>query len=353
LVKLTEGSSIITYAYDALTRRTTKTNSSETRHYYYDRQWRAVEERVAGASVTVDRQYTWSPIDRWTLIRRKRTTGGTSLNETRFVLKDYLDPTAIIDSSAAVDERFGYDAFGQLNLMTPAFATRSTSVCDWNFLFHAEFLDSDSGLYNYGYRYYHPELGRWISRDPIGEEGGLNLYGFLGNRPGQSHDVLGLDDGCTGEISFGHWRSSSKTGINTDYERRKAEQEDNDPSLNPPLTCFVGCGANKLNQGANESGFGIKDYPRNNSPTDGVWPSERSKRAPNGPIPGLENNDYNLHADPEDVALLNEDLEAAAEALAKEICLRNCCGRYMVRLHCVEPNTHTKCGQIIKEGSCE
>lgn len=192
LVKLTEGSSTITYAYDALTRRTTKTNSSETRHYYYDRQWRAVEERVAGASITVDRQYTWSLIDRWTLIRRKRTVT-TSLDETRFVLKDYLDPAAIIDSSATVDERFGYDAFGKLNLMTPAFATRSTSVCDWNFLFHAEFLDSDSGLYNYGYRYYHPELGRWPSRDPIGEKGGMNLYVFIGNAPSNSYDILGLE----------------------------------------------------------------------------------------------------------------------------------------------------------------
>jgi RHS repeat-associated protein len=76
--------------------------------------------------------------------------------------------------------------------MTPAFATRSTSVCDWNFLFHAEFLDSDSGLYNYGYRYYHPELGRWLSRDPIGERGGLNLYGFVGNVGVNFIDILGL-----------------------------------------------------------------------------------------------------------------------------------------------------------------
>ncbi|WP_446011594.1 RHS repeat-associated core domain-containing protein, partial [Candidatus Electrothrix sp.] len=40
-----------------------------------------------------------------------------------------------------------------------------------------------TGLYYYGYRYYSPELGRWMSRDPIGEDGGLNLYGFVGNSP--------------------------------------------------------------------------------------------------------------------------------------------------------------------------
>jgi hypothetical protein len=45
----------------------------------------------------------------------------------------------------------------------------------------------------YGYRYYHPDLGRWPSRDPIGEKGGLNLYGFLGNRANCSIDTLGED----------------------------------------------------------------------------------------------------------------------------------------------------------------
>jgi len=47
------------------------------------------------------------------------------------------------------------------------------------------------GLYYYGYRYYSPRLGRWISRDPIEELGGLNLYGFVGNGPMFGVDPLG------------------------------------------------------------------------------------------------------------------------------------------------------------------
>jgi len=43
-----------------------------------------------------------------------------------------------------------------------------------------------------GYRYFNPELGRWINRDPIGEEGGLNVYGFVGNRAADRFDSLGL-----------------------------------------------------------------------------------------------------------------------------------------------------------------
>lgn len=43
----------------------------------------------------------------------------------------------------------------------------------------------------YGYRWYDPLTGRWPSRDPIGEEGGVNLYGFVGNEPNGIIDVLG------------------------------------------------------------------------------------------------------------------------------------------------------------------
>ncbi len=43
-----------------------------------------------------------------------------------------------------------------------------------------------------GYRYYGPELGRWVNRDPIGEEGGLNLYATCVNNAVDCRDVLGL-----------------------------------------------------------------------------------------------------------------------------------------------------------------
>ena len=43
-----------------------------------------------------------------------------------------------------------------------------------------------------GYRYYAPALGRWLSRDPADESGGLHLYGFVANSPGQLVDSVGL-----------------------------------------------------------------------------------------------------------------------------------------------------------------
>src|SRR5438552_3170749 len=44
----------------------------------------------------------------------------------------------------------------------------------------------------YGYRYYAPETGRWTSGDPLDEEGGLNLYGMVGNDPVNHTDDRGL-----------------------------------------------------------------------------------------------------------------------------------------------------------------
>jgi len=47
-------------------------------------------------------------------------------------------------------------------------------------------------MYYYGFRYYSPDLGRWINRDPIEEQGGVNLYQFVANGPTNYIDAFGL-----------------------------------------------------------------------------------------------------------------------------------------------------------------
>ncbi|WP_234047462.1 RHS repeat domain-containing protein [Luteolibacter pohnpeiensis] len=66
-----------------------------------------------------------------------------------------------------------------------------------DFGFSTKFQDTESGLLYYGYRYYDPATGRWPSRDPIEERGGMNLYGFLGNDGVNWMDSLGLIAGST------------------------------------------------------------------------------------------------------------------------------------------------------------
>ncbi|MBK1882236.1 hypothetical protein JIN85_07410 [Luteolibacter pohnpeiensis] len=61
-----------------------------------------------------------------------------------------------------------------------------------DFGFSTKLQDTESGLLYYGYRYYDPITGRWPSRDPIGERGGINLYGFVGNDGINQFDFFGL-----------------------------------------------------------------------------------------------------------------------------------------------------------------
>jgi RHS repeat-associated protein len=63
-----------------------------------------------------------------------------------------------------------------------------------DFAFTGHYYHSRSGLYLAPYRAYNPSLGRWISRDPIGEYGGINLYAYVGNSPLNRIDPLGLWD---------------------------------------------------------------------------------------------------------------------------------------------------------------
>lgn len=52
--------------------------------------------------------------------------------------------------------------------------------------------DEELELVYYNYRYYNPADGRWINRDPIAEEGGWNLYAFIGNNSIKKKDIVGL-----------------------------------------------------------------------------------------------------------------------------------------------------------------
>ncbi len=62
------------------------------------------------------------------------------------------------------------------------------------FHFSTKYQDDETDLLYYGYRYYNASTGRWVSRDPIEEEGGVSLYGFIRNEPISWIDSYGLKD---------------------------------------------------------------------------------------------------------------------------------------------------------------
>jgi RHS repeat-associated protein len=80
--------------------------------------------------------------------------------------------------------KYTYGPFGEVLLKEGEFDSR--------YQFSTKEYDSQTGLNYYGYRFYSPELGRWLNRDPIGEAGGLSLFAYVGNAPTIDVDFLGL-----------------------------------------------------------------------------------------------------------------------------------------------------------------
>lgn len=94
---------------------------------------------------------------------------------------------AAYDSSGQPMAEFEYSAYGELLRKTGSVAD------DIPFRFATKYYDAETKLVYYNYRYYSPDLGRFLSSDPIGESGGLNLYAFVNNNPVSSFDFLGLE----------------------------------------------------------------------------------------------------------------------------------------------------------------
>ena len=93
-------------------------------------------------------------------------------------------------SNGTVSGQYEYDAFGTLLRQGGVSAVEAENP--WRF--STKRMDPVSGLMHYEYRAYNPALGRWLSRDPLGEEGGVNLLGFVGNSPVNSVDPDGRDN---------------------------------------------------------------------------------------------------------------------------------------------------------------
>ena len=185
------GTPLVASSYDWRSRRVRKTTPEATYIFTYD-DWNLVEERIAytnGTTSTI--HYYWGK-DLSGTLQDAGGIGGllylTVDGSTYVPLYDANgNVTRYLDASGRTVAEYVYDAFGN-------FLSQSGPLADaFRFRFSTKYFDMETGLYYYGYRFYSPALRRWLTRDPIEEEGGENLYAFCGNNAIISVDPHGHD----------------------------------------------------------------------------------------------------------------------------------------------------------------
>ncbi len=165
-----------THKYDALGRRIQRTTSSGgDERYVYDGQ--DVVADLNSSSTVTTTYVNGTGIDDH--LRQTNTATGVS-----YFLTDHLGTTAALtDATGNVVETLGYDSFGN-----------NTGSTRTRYTYTGRERDPDTGLLYYRARFYDPQLGRFISEDPIGFAGGMNWYEYVGSNPVRRIDPTGLDD---------------------------------------------------------------------------------------------------------------------------------------------------------------
>jgi RHS repeat-associated protein len=161
----------ITYKYDALGRRVQRIPSNgDSTTYVYD-----------GDDVIKDINSDGSTVEYLNGLGVDEKLRQTSSSTTLYFVHDHLGSArALTDVSGNVVESIDYDSFGNgaSNLTRYGYTGR-----EW---------EANSNLYYYRARWYDPQVGRFISEDPIGLDGGINLYVYVENNSLNLVDPSGL-----------------------------------------------------------------------------------------------------------------------------------------------------------------
>ncbi|MFC4995056.1 RHS repeat-associated core domain-containing protein [Rubritalea tangerina] len=176
--------------YDALGRRVLIDNGTDETFYTWWGDQEVAEHEHNSTQSTVQNDLWAHPTALNTIIAR--AVEGSKF-KMEWYHKNYLDHVyAVSDDSGDILEHYRYNAFGEVEIYNTSGNELATSAIDNKVTWNSRRYDSDTKLHYYKYRHYNPTLGRWLSRDPIEEAGGINLYGFVGNDPVGRWDELGL-----------------------------------------------------------------------------------------------------------------------------------------------------------------
>jgi RHS repeat-associated protein len=204
-VSLSNPSDLTSYTYDAQNRLVGVQTPSANINYAYDASGRRIARSVNGVMTRyiLDVQNVRLELDGTNTLSAANTHAGLDrllVRDTnagaQFLQTDGLGSTiALTGVIGNVLERYRYSAYGKLEVLNPDFTAKTGNQPLLAYTYTGREWEFEAKLYFNRARFYDPDAGRWISRDPIGEEGGLNLYGYVLENPVNVKDSLGLGPG--------------------------------------------------------------------------------------------------------------------------------------------------------------
>jgi RHS repeat-associated protein len=180
----TSGQALISYSYDGLGRRVRRTQQFpyQTIDYVYDGDHLVLEVDGNGNLI---REYTHFPgIDRPHSMRQ--WANGEYGAVYYYVLNQPGHVNALVNASDQLVNHYRYTPFGE------RVASQTSEGTENPLQYMARELDAVTGLYYVRNRWYDPQMGRFISEDPIGLAGGMNLYEYAASNPVSMRDPWGL-----------------------------------------------------------------------------------------------------------------------------------------------------------------
>ncbi len=162
------------FRYDPLGRRIAKQSPSGSMYFLYDGANVIADLNSAGATIATYLQ--GAGID-------EPLASSTATGVSYFQADGLGTITSLSGPSAGITDTYTYGTFG---------ITTATGANSNRFRFTGREYDSETGLYFLRARYYDPQIGRFISEDPSGFNGGLNFYVYVANSPTNSVDPFGL-----------------------------------------------------------------------------------------------------------------------------------------------------------------
>jgi len=197
----------VQYEYDGMGRRISKDfagGTSSDEDTYFNENYQALEMRKAGSSNAYE-QHVWdlryidAPILRY---RDANASNDNVLEETLYATYDAnFNITGLVQENQTFVERYVYTPYGDRIVLTGTFGSRSSTSYDWQLGHQGLRIDTESGTYyNRGRQGYHPGIGGFTQRDPLGTEyqDGMSLYQPYRGNPATSVDPNGMDSATVG-----------------------------------------------------------------------------------------------------------------------------------------------------------